>query len=61
MRTALGNTRITNNTAFDGSTAWSQDGTKIAFMSDRDGNDEIYVMNSNGSGQIRLTNNTAID
>jgi hypothetical protein len=34
---------------------------KIAFMSDRDGNDEIYVMNADGSGQTRCTNNTALD
>ncbi len=26
-------------------------------MSDRDGDDEIYVMNADGSGQIRLTTN----
>ncbi len=34
---------------------------KIAFTSDRDGNDEIYVMDANGSNPIRLTNNTARD
>lgn len=41
--------------------AWSPDGTKIAFVSSRDGNDEIYVMNAAGSNQIRLTNNTVDD
>ena len=30
---------------------------QIAFMSNRAGNYEIYVMNANGSGQTRLTNN----
>ena len=34
---------------------------KIAFTSNRDGNDEIYVMNADGSNQTRLTNNTALD
>ena len=34
---------------------------RIAFVSDRDGNDEIYVMNADGSGQTRLTNNPAAD
>jgi len=34
---------------------------KIAFMSDRDGNYEIYIMNIDGSEQIRLTNNPAND
>jgi Tol biopolymer transport system component len=30
---------------------------KIAFISDRDGNQEIYIMNTNGSEQTNLTNN----
>ena len=35
--------------------------TKIAFMSIRDGNYEIYVMNSDGSEQTRLTNSSGWD
>ncbi|PWU23208.1 MAG: hypothetical protein C5B48_09020 [Candidatus Rokuibacteriota bacterium] len=35
--------------------AWSPDGQKIAFVSDRDGNAEIYVMNADGTGVTRLT------
>ena len=38
---------------------FSPDGSRIAFMSQRDGNSEIYVMNRNGSGVRRLTNNSA--
>ena len=34
---------------------------RIAFASDRDGNWEIYVMNADGSGVTRLTNNDAGD
>src|SRR3954467_13182702 len=35
---------------------------KIAFVSTRDGGaDEIYVMNADGSGQTRLTNNSFDD
>lgn len=41
--------------------AWSPDGKRIAFTSDRDGNPEIYVMNADGSGQVRLTNNPNVD
>jgi Tol biopolymer transport system component len=47
--------------------AWSPDGSKIAFTSTRDRadegdyNTEIYVMNSDGTGQIRLTNHPARD
>ena len=42
--------------ANDYSPAWSPDGTKIAFISERDGNPELYVMNADGSNQTRLTN-----
>ena len=35
--------------------------SKIAFMSNRNGNDEIYVMNTDGTEQTRLTNNTDDD
>jgi Tol biopolymer transport system component len=31
--------------------------TKIVFVSDRDGNNEVYVMNINGGGLSRITNN----
>jgi TolB protein len=41
--------------------AWSPDGTKLAFTSNRDGNPEIYVMNKDGSGLRRMTNNPMID
>jgi Tol biopolymer transport system component len=34
---------------------------KIAFTSDRDGNPEIYVMNADGTNQVRLTNNSVLD
>jgi Tol biopolymer transport system component len=53
--------RLTNNDASDRQPAWSPDGTKIAFNSERDGNREIYVMNADGSGLTRLTNNDASD
>ena len=34
---------------------------KIAFTSDRDGNAEIYIMNSDGTGQTNLTQHIASD
>ena len=34
---------------------------KIAFDTNRDGNEEIYVMNPDGTGQTRLTNDPASD
>ena len=38
---------------------WSPDGQKIAFLSKRNGNNDIYVMNPDGSGQRNLTHNPA--
>jgi Tol biopolymer transport system component len=48
-------TSITNNAAHDMQPSWSADGTKIAFLSDRNGNREIHVMNADGSNQTNLT------
>jgi Tol biopolymer transport system component len=39
----------------DAAPAWSPDGSKIVFHSNRDRNNEIYVMNADGTNQQRLT------
>ena len=41
--------------------AWSPDGRKLAFVSRRDGNSEIYVINADGSEQENLTQHPARD
>ena len=54
-----GNPRnLTLDAGRDLSPAWSPDGKRIAFMSNRDGNFnyEIYVMDADGGNQQRLTN-----
>jgi Tol biopolymer transport system component len=59
-------TRLTNHAAIDDQPAWSPDGTKIAFTSDRGGGDEeIYVMKAKPEGRKNrpkaLTKNDVID
>jgi len=41
--------------------SWSPDGTKIAFASTRDDNDEIYIMNADGSDQTNISNDPGFD
>jgi WD40-like Beta Propeller Repeat len=53
--------RLTTNPAADFDPTWSPDGLQIAFRSQRDGNDEIYVMNADGTCQINLTNDPLAD
>jgi TolB protein len=54
--------RLTTHPAIDATPAWSPDRTKIAFSSNRGGNNfDIYIMNADGSGQIQLTTDRAID
>jgi dipeptidyl aminopeptidase/acylaminoacyl peptidase len=45
--------QLTLNNSFDGDPAWSPDGTKIAFTSDRDGDNEIFAMNTSGGSVSR--------
>lgn len=65
--------QLTGNPGADDGPAWSPDGSRIAFVSCSDPSQdpiadplgatscEIYVMNADGSGQTRLTSNSAID
>jgi hypothetical protein len=39
--------------------AWSPDGSRLAYTSDRDGDMDIWMMNPDGSGQTHLTDNPA--
>ncbi len=54
-------TQLTTATALDQMPTWSPDGKKLAFMSSRDGNPEVYIMNADGSSQAALTSTPAID
>ncbi|MEX2537756.1 MAG: hypothetical protein WD646_03790 [Actinomycetota bacterium] len=58
-----GQHNITNEPSGEIGPAWSPDGNRIAFLTDRDHagvTTELYVMNADGSNAIRLTNNEEI-
>jgi Tol biopolymer transport system component len=50
-----GRIRLTDNHVADYSPSWSPDGQYIAFMSDRDGRTEVFVMGSDGSHPMRIS------
>src|SRR2546423_7627591 len=58
-----GQTNLSNDPANgDTMVAYSPDGSKIAFQTDRNGTDqEIYLMNANGTGAVNLSNNPAAE
>jgi len=45
---------LTNHPASDLTPAWSPDGARVAFASDRDGPLDLYTMNADGSGVVRI-------
>src|SRR5438552_8160348 len=49
------------DTASANDQAFSPDGSRIAFVTQRDGNPEIYVMNADGTGVTRVTNDPQVD
>ena len=53
--------RLTETDESESDISWSPDSRNILFVSERDGNKEIYVMESSGNKQIRLTFNEKAD
>lgn len=53
--------QITHNSAYTSYPNWSPNGAKITFLSQRDGNNEIYTINADGINLIRLTNDAGVD
>jgi Tol biopolymer transport system component len=57
----LSTQHLTQDAGMNMNPSWSPDGEKIAFASNRDGNWELYVMDSDGSNERRLTDNELED
>jgi uncharacterized membrane protein len=53
--------RLVSSVGVDTQPDWSPNGNRIAFTSNQDGNNEIYLLNADGSGLQRLTNDPAND
>lgn len=47
--------RLTSDPATDWNAVWSPDGTRIAFVSQRSGSNNIWIMNADGTNQTQLT------
>src|SRR5213593_2134141 len=54
-------TKLTNDFSADYMSVWSPDDQRIAFVSERDGSPQVYVMNADGSNPTRLTQGGAVD
>ena len=54
-------TQLTVHAAYEFMPAWSPDGSKIAFASDRYGRSDVFVMPSDGGTATRLTYHSASD
>ena len=53
--------RLTRSPGYDAECSYSPDGSRILFVSDRDGDPDIYVMNADGTDVRQLTNAPGYD
>ncbi len=56
----LGLYQLTDTEGSEYDISWSPDGRQILFVSERDGNPEIYVMDNSGNNVVRLTRNDKV-
>ena len=63
LTTSSGNQvqRLTSNPGLDETPAWAPDGQRIAYASERDGNEDIYVLDVETGRPTRLTRDPATD
>ncbi|HEX6048291.1 MAG TPA: amidohydrolase family protein [Gemmatimonadaceae bacterium] len=48
-------TRVTDGLPFDAQPRWSPDGKHIVFVSDRDGSDDVWIMDADGKNARQIT------
>ncbi len=53
--------QLTTDLGYDAECAYSPDGSKIVFTSDRGGDPDLYIMNADGTGLRQLTNKPGYD
>ena len=53
--------RLTSGMAFDSQPAWSPDGSEIAFLSDRSGAENLWVVRADGTAPRQVTRNDGPD
>ena len=53
--------KISADTVLEGAPAFAPDGSRIAYVSTRDGNPEIYAMDTDGQNVTRLTTDPQVD
>ena len=53
--------QLTDTPGYDAECSFSPDGTQLLFVSDRDGDPDIYVAHADGSHVTQLTNHPGYD
>ena len=61
LKGSCGLVRLTDTPGYDAECSFAPDGGRILFVSDRDGDPDIYVMNADGSDLKQLTNSPGYD
>jgi TolB protein len=62
MRTMLPAVRaLVRTSSSDQTGCWSPDNRRLSFVSDRDGNPELYTLDALGRGAVRLTHTPATE
>ena len=54
-------TRLTDNDAADRTPVWSPDGSRLIYVSDEAGDDDLYLVNANGGNSLQITRSAEHD